>query len=276
MAKLHPGLHPECFLTMPSPGISLKAQGALLHRQLYLTLKQQIVTGFFREGDRLPTQESLSEQFGVSRITVRRALAELQSEGLIQNEQGVGSFVQTLKRPAPATVSLTYLEGLERAVSETEVSVLKVEIARPPLSGATMLQLAEGSEALHVVRIRSRGGVPLMLLDAWMPPHLAPRISAAALEKRPLYQLLLGDDLELGEVIQEVTAEMADPAVANLLKVEVNAPILRMTRLVHDSRQQPFQYLVIRSSPQRSRLVMSIPGTQLNSIAAGHLVHDLV
>ena len=163
----------------------------------------------------------------------------------------------------------------KKAVSETEVSVLKVETTRPPLSAANMLQLPEGSDALHVVRVRSRDGIPLMLLDAWMPPRFASRISHDALKVFPLYQLLLGDDMQLGEVIQEVTAEMADPAVPERLNVAVNAPILRMTRLVDDSQQHPFQYLVIRASPQRSRLVMSIPGEHLNSRAAGHLVHDL-
>lgn len=262
-------------MNKPPEGISLKAQGTLLHRQLYLTLKQQIVTGFYREGDRLPTQEALSEQFGVSRITVRRALADLQAEGLLQNEQGVGSFVLALKQPSAAAVSLTYLEGLQRAVSETEVTVLKVEMARPPLVASSMLRLEDGVEALHVVRIRSREGTPLMLLDAWMPPSFKGRVSAPALKKHPLYQLLIGDDIKLGEVVQEITAEMADPTVAKYLEVEVNSPILRITRLAHDSRQKPLQYLVIRSSPRRSRMVMSIPGKQLNTIAAGHLVHDL-
>ncbi len=68
---------------------------------------------------------------------------------------------------------------------------------------------------------------------------------------------------------------MADPAVAGHLGIEVNSPILRMARLVHDSQQKPIQYLVIRSSPQRSRMVMSIPGKHLDTIAAGYLVHDL-
>ncbi|WP_454727219.1 MULTISPECIES: GntR family transcriptional regulator [Cupriavidus] len=258
-----------------NPGSQLKAQGTLLHRQLYLTLKQQILAGVYREGDRLPTQEALSAEFGVSRITVRRALADLQTEGLLQNEQGVGSFVLALERPRPAAVSLTYLEGLEQAVSETDVTVLKVELTRPPLDAAAMLRLEDGAEALHVVRIRSRKGTPLMLLDAWMPAAFKPRVSAAALKKRPLYHLLIGNDIKLGEVIQEITAEMADPTVAKHLGVEINSPILRMARLVHDSRRQPFQYLVIRSTPRRSRMVMSIPGNQLNTIAAGHLVHDL-
>ncbi|MBB3009959.1 MULTISPECIES: GntR family transcriptional regulator [Cupriavidus] len=260
---------------MTSSSISLKAQGTLLHRQLYLTLKQQITTGHFREGDRLPTQEALSAQFSVSRITVRRALAELQADGLVQNEQGVGAFVRAQVRRTPTSVSLTYLEGLALAVSETQVTVLKVEMARPPLVVASMLQLDDNDFALHVVRIRAREGTPLMHLDAWMPPRFQPRVSAAELERRPLYQLQIRDDIELGEVIQEVTAEMADPPVAGHLKVEVNSPILRMTRLVHDSRQRPIQYLLIRSSPQRTRMVMSIPGSQLNTIGAGHLVHDV-
>ncbi len=256
-------------------GVSLKSQGTLLHRQLFLALKQQILNGIYREGDRLPTQEALTERFKVSRITVRRALAELQKEGWIQNEQGVGSFVLPMKRALPASVSLTYLEGLREVVSQTQVTVLSVGIEPAPPSVASILQIEESSDALHVLRIRKRGRTPLLLLDAWMPSRFQSRVTTTELRQRPLYELLIGDDLQLGEVVQEVTAEIADPTVADALAVEANSPILRVTRLVHDSEQRPIQYLVIRSTPQRSRMVMSIPGKQLNSIGAGHLVHDV-
>lgn len=261
--------------TMSMSGVSLKAQGTLLHRQLFLTLKQQIVNGVYREGDRLPTQEALTERFKVSRITVRRALSELQSEGWIQNEQGVGSFVLPIKRPRPAAVSLTYLEGLRQVASETQVTVLHVGVETPPPDVARILELEEGGPALHVVRIRRRGRIPLLLLDAWMPPRFAPRVSSAQLRRRPLFELLIGEDLSLGEVVQEVTAEMAEPTTAEALAVEINSPILRITRLVHDNEQRPIQHLVIRSTPQRSRMVMSVPGKQLNTIGTGHLVHDV-
>ncbi|MFC4274417.1 GntR family transcriptional regulator [Achromobacter aloeverae] len=260
---------------MPKNGISLKAQGALLHHQLFLTLRQQILDGVYREGDRLPTQEALSEHYRVSRITVRRAVSELQAEGLIRNEQGVGAFVLAVKQKAPAAVSLTYLEGLKRVASETKVAVLVSELARPPLAVARLLALADGVDAMHVVRVRERKGTPLMLLDAWMPARFAPLLTPPALRKRPLYELLTSDGTQLGEVVQEVTAEMADPYAAQHLQVKVNSPLLRATRLVHDNRQQPIQHLVIRATPLRSRLVMVIPGNELDTISSGHLVHDM-
>ncbi|ETF02998.1 GntR family transcriptional regulator [Advenella kashmirensis W13003] len=260
---------------MPTSKVSLKAQGTLLHYQLFLTLRQQILDGVYLEGQQLPTQDTLTRQFKVSRITVRRALSELQTEGLIRNEQGVGSFVLPNQRKPAATVSLTYLQGLKQVVHETRVLLILSELAKPPLTIARAIGLSEDKNAVHVVRVRERKGTPLMLLDAWMLPRFAPILTASALRSRPLYELLISDGTQLGEVVQEVTAEMADPNVADHLKIKVNSPVLRTTRLVYDSKQQPLQYLVIRATPLRSRMVMSISGKELNTVSAGHLVHDV-
>src|ERR1700748_3966399 len=67
--------------------------GVPLHRQLFLVLHDEIARGALAPGDALPTEQSLCDQFGVSRITVRRALADLADQGYIERRQGVGSFV---------------------------------------------------------------------------------------------------------------------------------------------------------------------------------------
>ena len=68
--------------------------GVPLHRQLFLVLHDEIARGAIAPGDALPTEQSLCDQFGVSRITVRRALADLADQGYIERRQGVGSFVR--------------------------------------------------------------------------------------------------------------------------------------------------------------------------------------
>ena len=68
--------------------------GVPLHRQLFLVLHDEIARGAIPAGDPLPTEQELCDQFGVSRITVRRALADLADQGFITRRQGVGSFVR--------------------------------------------------------------------------------------------------------------------------------------------------------------------------------------
>src|SRR6202051_1153079 len=81
------------------------ASGVPLHRQLFLVLHDEIARGAIAPGDALPTEQSLCDQFGVSRITVRRALADLAEQGYIERRQGVGSFVRARDRSEEAPLS---------------------------------------------------------------------------------------------------------------------------------------------------------------------------
>ena len=78
----------------PAPEAVAAGAGVPLHRQLFLVLHDEIARGALRRVNSLPTEQALCDQFGVSRITVRRALADLADAGLIERRQGVGSFVR--------------------------------------------------------------------------------------------------------------------------------------------------------------------------------------
>lgn len=251
-----------------------KASGALLHRQLFLVLRQQIARGELRDHERLPTQEELCAQYGVSRITVRRALVDLQSEGLIRNEQGVGAFVTAPRKAPTMAPSLSFVAGLRRVVEETDVRVLSLELSRCPSYIAGALELGEEDMALHVVRIRLRENVPVMLLDAWLPKRFESVVTTHALSKMPLFHLITGGGKNVGRVIQEVNAEISDPGTASALKIELNSAVLRIDRLMHNRKRAPVQYLTVRSSPLHSRLLMEVAGNDVNTLSAGHLVHD--
>lgn len=250
--------------------------GTLLHKQLFLALQQQVMRGAMADGARLPTQEELCTQYGVSRITVRRALADLQSAGLVRNEQGVGSFVIAPKRGISSPPTLSFVEGLRKVVEETEVRVMRLESAVCPASVGTALGLEPGGQGLHVLRLRLRKGVPVMLLEVWLPLRFESVVTRAALREQPLFNLLTRGGKDVGKVIQEVSAEIADAATADALQIELNSAVLRIDRLVHDRRQQPIQFLTSRSTPLRSRLLMEIGGADVNTLSAGHLIHDRI
>src|SRR5215470_5375147 len=108
----------------PTAGVTAGA-GVPLHRQLFLVLHDEIARGSLAPGDPLPTEQSLCDQFGVSRITVRRALADLADGGFIERRQGVGSFVRERDTPDEAHYGGSYLDGLRRIQFETEVDVVE-------------------------------------------------------------------------------------------------------------------------------------------------------
>src|SRR3984885_14205577 len=105
-----------------SGGVTAGA-GVPLHRQLFLVLHDEIARGAIAPGDALPTEQSLCDQFGVSRITVRRALADLAEQGYIERRQGVGSFVRQRDRSDPSSAGRSYMDELRQTQFETEVEV---------------------------------------------------------------------------------------------------------------------------------------------------------
>jgi GntR family transcriptional regulator len=250
------------------------AKGTSLHRQVFLILRDQIIRGLIVPGGVMPKEEALCETFGVSRITVRRALADLAAQGFVERRQGLGTFVRRDVPQPRERPSLSYIEGLRKAAIETQVTVLRVEQLEAPREVAEWLRLGGTEKALHALRLRSIADLPVMLTDAWVPLKLGKRVTAAALRQKALYEILQSQGVELGRVVQEVTAVVANVEQAALLKTEAGSPLLKLVRLMHGVDARPVEYLTVYLCPERSRLLMDIPAEEVNTLGAGQIVHD--
>lgn len=249
--------------------------GTALHRQLFMVLRDQIAQGVYAEGDAIPPEDDLCRRFGVSRITVRRAVADLEQLGLVEKRQGRGTFVRAAARKPRPQATLGLIDALSKTARETEVQVLSFETGPAPAAIAAQLDLAEGEIAMHAVRLRSSQGVPLLVTDAWVPGPIGARITAAALQGRALYEILMDQGVKFGRVVQEVTAVAADPRLAGLLQTDIGAPLLRLVRLLYDRRRKPVQYLTIHATSERTRMLMDVSAGAVNTVGAGQLVHDM-
>jgi GntR family transcriptional regulator len=252
-----------------------RAPGTALHRQLFLVLRDQIARGMYAPGSSLPTEKELCERFIVSRITVRRALSDLEQEGFVEKHPGRGTFVRgTLSQARPAA-TLSLLESLSKQAQETSVKVLSVEVTDAPREIAMQLELAQEERAVHASRLRYAGKTMLMVTEAWLPERFGKGVSAAGLKKQALYELLLAQGVKFGRVVQEITAVAAEPQYAQLLQVGVGSPLLRLTRLLYDLDKAPVQHLTVHVCPERSRILMDLSIETMNTLSAGHVSHDL-
>lgn len=248
--------------------------GVSLHRQVFVLLRDEIQRGVYGDAGALPSEGLLCRRFGVSRITVRRALTDLVVERLIERRPGVGSFVRGGASQPRLMPSLTMIEGLRKTVAETQVKVLAVDRLVPPVEAAAFFRLTSGVKAVNALRLRSIADTPVMLTDAWVPLSLAKFVTATALRKLPLYEILMERGVSLGQVVQEVTAVVADPARATALGVAVGSPLLRIVRLMHDDNEQPVEYLTVYLNGARSRLLMGLHTDEINTLRAGQVFHD--
>src|SRR6478736_4084194 len=172
-----------------SPAEVTAGAGVPLHRQLFLVLHDEIARGALAPGDALPTEQTLGDQFSVSRITVIRALADLADAGLIERRQGVGSFVRDQPPSHRSADGGSFMDELRQTEFETEVDVVELDVRPAPRAIADQLGL---ERALHVLRLRRerRTSEPLMITEAWLPDALSGTVTQDALSHAPLYRLM--------------------------------------------------------------------------------------
>lgn len=251
-----------------------KEPGTALHRQLFIVLRDQITRGFYPPGSTIPKEEELERLFGVSRITVRRAVVELERLGMVRKLPGKGTFVQEGQVPAPPAATLSLLQALSRQARDTQVKVLHVELVPAPGEIALQLELQSGQRAIHALRLRSAEKVPLILTETWLPDTYADVVTAQALRKQPLFKLLVEAGVKFGRVVQEMTAVAADPHAAGMLKTPLGSPLLKLTRLVYGTDGRPVQRIEFQVCPDRTRLLMEASGDTMDTLRAGHFEHN--
>src|SRR5258705_3278975 len=199
--------------------------GVPLHRQLFLVLHDEIARWSMPAGDTLPTEQELCDQFGVSRITVRRALTDLADQGYITRRQGVGSFVRQHNATARQFDSRSYMDELRQIHFESNADVLEFDLTAAPQTISD--QVGFTGDVLHIVRIRRerRTGEPLLVTEAWLPATLAQTITAEKLVHAPMYRLFAeaGVTLERGQ--HEFFAEIAGPRTPHLLHLPTADPV---------------------------------------------------
>lgn len=181
-------------------------------------------SGTYVTGRVLPSESELSAEFGVSRVTVRKALEMLRDEGLVDARQGFGWFVagDTVRQP------LARLSTIEEQMRDSGATptrqVLEFAFERAPRDVARLLGT---SQVLRVKRLNLADGEPFAIVTVWCPAELGATLSRADVERSPFYELL---DVPLSGASQTIGADAATADEASLLNVPSGSPVLRCRR----------------------------------------------
>ncbi|MDT0547917.1 MULTISPECIES: GntR family transcriptional regulator [Streptomyces] len=215
-------------------------------RQIADRLREAIDKGRFKEGDKLPSETELVEHFGVSRMTVRNALALLQQEGLAVSEHGKGVFV----RPRPPVRRLAsdrfarrhrdqgksaFTVEAEAAGSRPEVDSLEVKEERPSQDIAARL----GSPRKVLARRRRYllDGRPVEFATSYLPLDLARDTPIAQPNPGPggIYARLEEMGHRLDHFDEEIRARMPSPAEVRTLHLASGVPVIHLIRTAFDA-----------------------------------------
>jgi GntR family transcriptional regulator len=232
------------------------------YHRIYLVLREQLNDGRFSAG--LPGELALMQQFGVARVTVRRALQQLAAEGLIAREPGRGTrpIGREADAGAEAPAMRTQLTGLlENLVSmglRTSVKVLDVDTVSASSAVAAALRLAPGAEVQKAVRVRSTREGPLSHITTYVPAAVARRFGRRELARKPILVLLEEAGVKVGRAEQSISARLADAEVADHLQVAVGSALLAVRRLIYDQDERPVQWLHGLYRPDRYEYEMQL------------------
>ncbi|WP_186418790.1 tripartite tricarboxylate transporter substrate-binding protein [Bosea sp. CS1GBMeth4] len=228
-------------------------------RRLYLLLRDRIISGEARPQTRLPSEPSLAEAHGVSRVTVRRALDKLAAEGLIERRPGSGTFVSAQVTAAPLIADfsnvLTHLIEMGR---QTNVRLLSFDYVNATPALIDALRLAPGERLQRSVRVRLIDGQPFSYLVTHVPQRIGVSYSEADLSSTPLLALLERSGVVVTRASQTISATLAGPDVAEALGLEVGSPLLSLTRVVYGPDDKGVEHLHALYRPDRYSFRMEL------------------
>jgi len=205
------------------------AARTLPYEAVKASLRERIAAGGWHPGVRLPSERELVQQFGCARMTVHRALRELEDEGLIERRQGSGSYVAEL-HPISNLLRVRdiHAEIAERGhAHEARLVSLATEKASAPI--ALAMRLKRGAPVHHVQLVHLENGVPIQLEDRHVNPALAPDFMARDFTQVTPSHVLF-EHAPLTEAEQVVEAVLADARQAELLAVPAGSALLMVSR----------------------------------------------
>jgi len=212
------------------------------YAQLVRILRGQIAAGVFRPGDRLPSEAQLCERYGVSPMTVRRAVNILADQGIVVAEQGRGTFVKPLDL-GTATFDLTVLQRLFHDEESITVKLLEARIASATERTARKLGIAVGQRTVFLRRLIYQGQAPLLLHREHVIYDPTRPIVEAELEVTALRGLFSGGGgsvLKCGDLT--IDATVLNEEESTLLHSQIGAPAFRLEHIFYDFDDRPVSW----------------------------------
>jgi GntR family transcriptional regulator len=213
-----------------------------VYAQLAERLRQQISAGGLRPGDQLPSEAMLVREYGVSPMTVRRAIQLLADQDVVSTAQGRGTFVKAVQLGS-ATFDLRDLQNLFGNDAATEVKLVEARFIKADERTARKLQIAGGDYAIYIRRLLRVGGEPVFYHRGYLIYDPARPIVESELEVTVLRGLFDGTGTTLikrGEL--SMAASLLTPEEARILQVPLPAPGLLLEHLFFDFEDRPVSW----------------------------------
>lgn len=231
-----------------------------LYQRLRDQLADQIANNRWRPGEAIPTEAALSAEYQLSTGTVRKAIDALVSEGILERQQGRGTFI----RRAQFQSSLFRFFRFQTVSGERQVPesrILSIEPVAAPSAVAQALGLPADAPVIRIVRVRLLDVKPVLAEEIWLPRQRFQALLKIDLSREgpllyPIYEEVCGQVVASAE--ETLTAESVNDVHARLLQVAVNSPVIVIERLARDYAGSPLEWRRSRGHAEHFRYSVDI------------------
>ena len=214
-----------------------------LYDQLVDLLREKIETEM-KPDDLLPSERELSSRYGISRTTVRLALAALENAGLIYRRHGKGTYVaKTAQLSTNLTDTYSFTDQMKNLGRVPETRTLSFEIIEANKYLANQMGLSIGDKIVGIKRLRIADDIPMMVEMSYLPRKLLPMLTKADLIAKPLYQIIEDDyHIHIKVAEEEFSASIARFDDARVLEIPEGSAVLRLSRHTYTQQGQIIEF----------------------------------
>jgi GntR family transcriptional regulator len=214
-----------------------------LYGKVEEVLAGEIARGEYQPGDQLPTEDELLARFGVSRITVRRAVQNLIQRGVVEIRRGRGTFVLAPKVSQELTKLTGFVEDMDTHGRTASARVVSQGVVAASARVARHLGVSKGTRVMRIERVRLADSVPMSFDETYLPLEIGRKIVRNDLRAMPIFTLLEEKyGIPLVEAEYSLEAAAATGHVAVGLEVPEGAPIFRIERTSFTTEGKPIDY----------------------------------
>lgn len=209
-----------------------------LWSQLYDVLESRILNGEYKEGEVLPSEMSLMDEFGVSRVTVRQAMDKLIVAGLISRKRGKGTMVLK-KENTVATSFLSSFNGIEEKNNANDRRVLSVAYVKPPIDVSYFFDISGNDKVLKITRQTYVDGKAVTYYESYINPIVP--VNDKTDFSKSMYDQLEIAGFPITTVKEKITASIMTAAQKKIFGINKNEAVMNRVRM-GKSHKTPVEY----------------------------------
>ncbi|MEK3888386.1 GntR family transcriptional regulator [Bacillus sp. FSL K6-3431] len=231
------------------------------HYQIYLKLKEAIESNQIKEGEKIPSEKELQTIFGVSRITVRKAMEDLERDGFVKKYQGKGTIVMPTKHNYNLQELTSFSSDVQQAGGISNSQILDFKEVEADVKVADFLKIGLGETVYYLERLRMMENKIVGLHKAYIKKNSPVLISPEEINSETsLYKLLTDKGIRLKSADEILEARIPNEKLKKLLKLSDDQAVFYKERITFNHDDEPIEYVEIyyNADAYRYKVSMSI------------------